>query len=303
MLLTFAVVSLAVASAFWSPLWKVLSLALARDEYTHILIIVPLSVALIFIDRRSIFAKMDRALLPGLGLAIVAVGLLLMGRVAPLSELTLQVAALVTAWLATFVLCFGIQAFRRALFPLLFCFLMVPLPRSVLHEFIALLQKGSAFVAFHLLRQVGIPVARDGLVLFLPGLNIEVAAECSGIRSSLVLFVTSLVMAHLLLRGGDAGGAGYHSQERNPHFCVVILGSLSGSRHPFQLGSLQRRCHFLFARVGTDDAQHLVVTENRQQATLDKHHRGAAGRPASKNGPEPRSQVTCFCKTIPMYFR
>jgi exosortase len=202
MLLTFAVVSLAVASAFWSPLWKVLSLALARDEYTHILIIVPLSGALIFIDRRSIFAKMDRALLPGLGLAIVAVGLLLMGRVAPLSELTLQVAALVTAWLATFVLCFGIQAFRRALFPLLFCFLMVPLPRSVLHEFIALLQKGSAFVAFHLLRQVGIPVARDGLVLFLPGLNIEVAAECSGIRSSLVLFVTSLVMAHLLLREG-----------------------------------------------------------------------------------------------------
>mgnify|MGYP003908365983 CR=1 FL=1 len=34
---------------------------------------------------------------------------------------------------------------------------------------------------------------RDGLVFKLPGIEMQVAQECSGIRSSLVLFITGLV--------------------------------------------------------------------------------------------------------------
>src|SRR5262249_62388208 len=44
------------------------------------------------------------------------------------------------------------------------------------------------------------PVLRQGMIFQLPGMTIEVAQECSGIRSSLVLFITSLVAAHLFLR-------------------------------------------------------------------------------------------------------
>ena len=45
-----------------------------------------------------------------------------------------------------------------------------------------------------------VPVAQDGIVLTIPGLEIEVARECSSIRSSLMLIVTTLVLAHLFLR-------------------------------------------------------------------------------------------------------
>ena len=45
------------------------------------------------------------------------------------------------------------------------------------------------------------PTLRDGNVFLLPGITIEVAQECSGIRSSLVLFITSLLAAHLFLKG------------------------------------------------------------------------------------------------------
>jgi exosortase/archaeosortase family protein len=38
------------------------------------------------------------------------------------------------------------------------------------------------------------------MILQLPGLSIEVAEECSGIRSSVVLFITSLLAAHLFLK-------------------------------------------------------------------------------------------------------
>ena len=41
---------------------------------------------------------------------------------------------------------------------------------------------------------------RTGFELALPGLTIEVAKECSGIRSSLALLFTSLLAGHLLLR-------------------------------------------------------------------------------------------------------
>ena len=44
------------------------------------------------------------------------------------------------------------------------------------------------------------PVLRTGLVFALPGLTIEIAEECSGIRSSMALVITSLFAGHLLLR-------------------------------------------------------------------------------------------------------
>ena len=37
-------------------------------------------------------------------------------------------------------------------------------------------------------------------MLSIPGMDIEVARECSSIRSSLILVTTSMVLAHLLLR-------------------------------------------------------------------------------------------------------
>jgi exosortase/archaeosortase family protein len=44
------------------------------------------------------------------------------------------------------------------------------------------------------------PVLRDGLSFKMPGLTIKVAEECSGVRSTFVLFITSLLAGHLFLR-------------------------------------------------------------------------------------------------------
>ena len=43
-------------------------------------------------------------------------------------------------------------------------------------------------------------VVRDGTVFALPGIVIQVAQECSGIHSSWVLFITSVLASHLFLR-------------------------------------------------------------------------------------------------------
>jgi exosortase len=101
--------------------------------------------------------------------------------------------------IASFVLCFGTRAFQRYLFPLCFLFWLVPIPAEVLDRIVVLLQQGSAFASYWLFASAGVPVLRDGVVLSIPGLSIEVAKECSSIRSTLMLLVTTMVLAHLFL--------------------------------------------------------------------------------------------------------
>lgn len=86
------------------------------------------------------------------------------------------------------------------IFPLALLFLMLPLPSILEKISVAILQRASAEVAYILIKLSGMPVFREGLVFTLPNFRMEVAEECSGIRSTLVLFITSLLAGHLFLR-------------------------------------------------------------------------------------------------------
>jgi exosortase len=99
-----------------------------------------------------------------------------------------------------FILCFGGEALRRGRFAFLFLFLTVPLPTSVLNEAVYQLQSGSTFLAERIFQFLSVPVLRDNFVLYLPGLQIEVAKECSGIRSSTALLIIAIWASHVYLK-------------------------------------------------------------------------------------------------------
>jgi exosortase len=115
-------------------------------------------------------------------------------------QLAIRIFALVLFWIGAAVICLGSRVARGLLFPLCFLFLLVPLPQVVLARVIGLLQEGSALSAQCLFSAVGVPVARDGVILTIPRLTIEVAQECSSIRSSSMLIVTTMLLAQVLLR-------------------------------------------------------------------------------------------------------
>jgi exosortase len=124
---------------------------------------------------------------------------------APTSEqenlpLSLATLGLVLIWIGGFLYFYGLDSARKALFSLLFLLLMVPLPDRVLAWTIHLLQQGSTELSYILFNVLGVPVFRQGFVLSLPTVTIEVAAECSGIRSSIALLITCLLAAHFYLR-------------------------------------------------------------------------------------------------------
>ena len=195
---------------WWHPLVSTLRLALANDAYTHILLILPLSAALIYMGSKygdSKALRIDPQPSPRIGAALLALGLLIgcyakwgMGAAPGDVRLSLGMFALVTWWIASVVFCFGLRTFRSLLLPLCFLFLLVPVPEVVLSAIVRWLQDGSAWTATLLFRAVGEPVQRNGILISLTKLDIEVAKECSSIRSSCLLAVTTIVLAQLFLR-------------------------------------------------------------------------------------------------------
>jgi exosortase len=101
-----------------------------------------------------------------------------------------------------FILSYGLPAFKAALFPLLFLVFVIPIPSTLMDGFITFLQVGSTEFVNLLFMTTGVPFLREGFVFHLPGMSVEVAKQCSGIRSSLALLITAILAGHMFLETG-----------------------------------------------------------------------------------------------------
>lgn len=188
---------------FWVPLHRILSFA-AHSEFSYIPLIPVITVFLIAIRHRRIFADSQPSPVFG-GLTVFAGILLLLvattvPTLAPAYGPSFLALALVTTCWGLFIFAYGTGAARKALLPLALLLFMVPAPPQATDQVIALLQHGSAVLAYSLLSIMGVPAVRDGMTISLPHLTIEVAPECSGIRSSVSLLILTLAGANLYLR-------------------------------------------------------------------------------------------------------
>ena len=197
-----AAVSVAI---WWNSLSSTFALAWRDERYTHILLILPLSASLIYLEWKSLESLPQSRANSGYVLLVAAVVATVVTRLRtfPLQadeRLALNMLALVVWWIGAFLVSFGTRAFERLLFPLCFLLWIVPLPTFVLNPIVRLLQEGSVASARWLFSAFGVPVAQHGAIIAVPGLTVEVAPECSSIRSSLMLVVTTMVLAQVTLR-------------------------------------------------------------------------------------------------------
>ena len=189
----------------WIPLTSTLRLAGANDEYTHILLALPVSFVIIYASWAAVRRYITIGYKQGITMFVISalialVPILVAQRMASDLRLSLEMLALITCWIGIFVFNFGPAAARAVLFPLCFLYWMVPIPQFLLDAVVRWLQNGSAFCSQIFFGAAGVPVLRDDLLLTIPGLTIEVARECSSIRSSMLLLVTTMVLAQLFLR-------------------------------------------------------------------------------------------------------
>jgi exosortase len=190
---------------FVDPLIALVRLSFSNDNASYLLLIPFLAAWIFFIERKSIFLNPSyNAALGGVFLfltACSAVSTRLLGSAwSPDFRLTGYVLALMLTWIAGFAFFFGRAAVKEGYFPLFFLVLTVPLPNLLLNRIIYFLQEGSAWITGAFFDLFGVPALREGFVFHLARVNIEVAKECSGIRSSMVLLILALLVAHFCLK-------------------------------------------------------------------------------------------------------
>ena len=92
----------------------------------------------------------------------------------------------------------GQEFFRAILFPWAFLILMIPLPNLILQKFTFPLQLLASKLSTSMLQLVGVPVLREGNVITLAAMKLEVAEACSGLRSLLSLVTLAVIYGYLM---------------------------------------------------------------------------------------------------------
>jgi exosortase C (VPDSG-CTERM-specific) len=192
---------------FSGLLWQLFWFAIADDLFSYIPLIPAVSLYLAWIQKEQLPRRSPAVLAAGLfaaaGLTAIA-ACVLFSRAADFGASAAFLAVGTLGWIlmVTAAGCWflGGAAMRRLAFPFFLLLFMLPLPPVVRGTIESALQQGSAVVADWFFTLSGTPFFRSGTLFRLPDITLELAPECSGIHSTWILFITSLVASHLVLR-------------------------------------------------------------------------------------------------------
>jgi exosortase C (VPDSG-CTERM-specific) len=201
----FAIVLLA---AFGQRLLALINYAARSELYSYILLVPFVSGYLLFLRRdqlpRNYVVDLPLAIVSlaaGLGALAFTYWLNFAGRPLGYNDyLALLTLSFLCSLAAGGFFFFGRDWMRSAAFPLAYLIFIMPMPDAMRDALETASMSAAAEVANLLFHLSGTPFLRAGAIFQLPNITIEVAQECSGIRSSWVLFMTSILAANLFLK-------------------------------------------------------------------------------------------------------
>ncbi len=180
--------------ALYLPVLVPLARQLVLDpNYQHGLA-VPFVSAYFLWRRRDILRSAAGEGAPAAGAMILALAAALLVAGTAASELFAARLSLPLMLIGILLLLRGAAFVRALAFPLLFLFLMIPLPYIIYYRVTFPMQILSAKLAAGALHGIGFEVIRRGNILVLPDYTFEVVAACSGLRSLMTLVTLALVL-------------------------------------------------------------------------------------------------------------
>ena len=165
------------------------------DNYSHGFVIVPLALYFAY-ERREQLRLLRPRPMTWLGLLVVAGSLVLLLAGTLGSEFFLTRVALVGALAGSVLFMFGGRHLRILAFPLLFLFLMIPIPAILFNQIAFPLQLLASRFGESVVALAGVPVLREGNVIILASTTLEVAEACSGIRSLISLLTLGILFGY-----------------------------------------------------------------------------------------------------------
>ncbi|MGA3264074.1 MAG: exosortase/archaeosortase family protein [Terracidiphilus sp.] len=165
-------------------------------DFSHGFLVPIFAAYLVWVKRKTL---LDTKIAPAWsGIAVVALGLVVLLLGVYGAELFLSRVSLVIL-LAGLVLGFGgWELLKELRFALLVLLLAIPIPAIIFNEITFPLQILSSKLASALLPIFGVPVLREGNVIELAAMKLEVAEACSGIRSLMSLFTLAVFYGYFL---------------------------------------------------------------------------------------------------------
>ena len=184
-----------VLALYWPTFVRLWNFWETDRNYGHGLFVPLVSLFLIWRSRQRLKEIPIEPYVPPLYLLVGALLLYAAGfRGAILSASALSFVLVVT-WLLLFF--FGKALVKELSFPLFFLLFAIPIPMidQVSYPLKALASNAAAPAV----RALGIPVYREGVVLFLPGFTLEVATACSGLKALVLVTAIGTLYAYLTL--------------------------------------------------------------------------------------------------------
>ena len=189
----------------WSPsliglyypvLWRLVQQWYDDGDYSHGFLVPLLSAYLIW-QRRDKLAEVVRKP-SNLGLLVVlfSLSLLFLGSLG--AELFLTRISIVVTICGLIVYFSGWRMLRAMTFPLAFLLFAIPIPTLIYNEIVFPLQFIASRFATSILETLNLfPIMREGNVLIMPGMRLEVVEACSGIRSLMSLLALAAGYGYL----------------------------------------------------------------------------------------------------------
>jgi exosortase len=191
-----SVLVLLVAWLYWSILFHLAKQWSSDANFSYAFFVPACSLFILWRDRVRL-AQQPRVP-SSWGLLIVAFALFVLVVGVLGAELFLSRISLLLLIAGLVISLHGWQLFRAILFPWAFLILMVPIPALVFSQITLPLQMLASKVAAILLPLAGVPVLREGNVIHLSSMRLEVAEACSGIRSLLSLTTLAIIYGYLV---------------------------------------------------------------------------------------------------------
>ncbi|HYA40969.1 MAG TPA: exosortase/archaeosortase family protein [Syntrophobacteraceae bacterium] len=190
---------------FALPLKELISMSLDSEYYSFIPLIFVTSSYLVISGRKQIFDEPAWSCSYGAPVLVFSLAAGIAGHkyAAALGLNDYLCVTMFSFWLyliGSFILFFGRRTFIKAIFPLGLLLFVIPFPEVLLDKIIDFLQVASYTVTGLIFNALGFFPIVHGFIFKFPELAIEVARQCSGIRSCTALVILSLLCGHLFLR-------------------------------------------------------------------------------------------------------
>ena len=168
-----------------------------RDPNFEHGIFVPLfSLFVLWQDRQKLREVFSLPSWTGFPLVVASLCLLIVGVLG--ADIFLPRVSLLILIAGLIILFEGWAFFRIVLFPWAFLILMIPIPALLINRVTFPLQLLASRLSSILLEVVGVPVLRQGNLIVLASMPLDVAEACSGIRSLLTLLTLAIIYGYLM---------------------------------------------------------------------------------------------------------